>query len=61
MKPEAKGVRIRKLTVMANFQDKKRSKVVQTLLLQFSCGGRLCSQSECLPQAVDIVEFFPCE
>lgn len=61
MKPEAKGVRIRKLTVMANFQDKKRSKVVQTLLLRFSCSGRLCSQSECLPQAVDIVEFFPCE
>ena len=24
MKPEAKGVRIRKLTVMANFQDKKK-------------------------------------
>lgn len=33
MKPKVKGVRIRKLTVMANFQDKKRSKVVQTLLL----------------------------
>lgn len=39
MKPEAKGVRIRKLTVMANFQDKKEAKSFKLCFFDLVAAG----------------------